>query len=44
MSDMLVKLYELPDYLPSNKQLTELGVLIRRSIPPEKHIVLVLLL
>ena len=40
MPDMLVKLYELPEYKPVAEQQKRAGIEIRRSIPPEKHIVL----
>ncbi|MBD2870192.1 GNAT family N-acetyltransferase [Paenibacillus arenilitoris] len=39
MSDMLVKLYELPELAPVTKSLAEKGIDIRRAIAPEKHIV-----
>lgn len=40
MTDMLVKLYELPPLEPEiNKQLTH-GINLRRAIAPEKHIIL----
>ncbi len=38
-SDMLVKLYALPDLAPSMQRQAQAGVIIRRAIPPEKHIV-----
>ncbi len=40
MPDMLVKLYELPDYSALVAQLRRDGVDIRRAIPPEKHLAL----
>ncbi len=36
MTDMLVKLYDLPDYYPVKKRLLEQGVEIRRPFPSEK--------
>ena len=38
MSDMLVKLYDLPDYSGAVAGLRSAGVEIRRAIPPEKHL------
>lgn len=40
MSDMLVKLYELPDWQEKEKKLNEKGIKIKRAIPPEKARVL----
>ncbi|MCL4876513.1 MAG: GNAT family N-acetyltransferase [Anaerolineae bacterium] len=40
MTDMLVKLYELPDAAPILQQQTAQGITIRRAIAPEKHFVL----
>src|SRR5690606_31413866 len=39
MSDMLLKLYELPDLEPFIQRQQEQGITIRRALPPEKHIV-----
>jgi len=39
MPDMLVKLHELPDVWPLIESLKESGILIKRAIAPEKHIV-----
>lgn len=39
MPDMLVKLYNLPDWSSLRIQLTTQGIDIRRCIAPEKHIV-----
>jgi GNAT superfamily N-acetyltransferase len=39
MPDMLVKLYELPEAAPLIRQLSEAGIVIRRALAPEKHIV-----
>ncbi|WP_159884129.1 GNAT family N-acetyltransferase [Paenibacillus puerhi] len=39
MSDMLVKLYELPELEPVLKQASEAGIDIRRALAPEKHVV-----
>ncbi|MFP4661841.1 MAG: GNAT family N-acetyltransferase [Halanaerobiales bacterium] len=39
MPDMLVKLYELTDYSNLIKGLEEDGIIIRKVLPPEKHIV-----
>jgi hypothetical protein len=38
-ADMLVKLYELPDLAPYLQEQEQQGVTIRRTIPPEKFIV-----
>ncbi|MEK8131562.1 GNAT family N-acetyltransferase [Paenibacillus filicis] len=40
MSDMLVKLYELPELEPVLKQVSEAGIEIRRALAPEKHVVI----
>ena len=40
MQDMLVKLYELPDYGDLIKQLNEKGIIIRRPLAAEKSIVI----
>lgn len=40
VSDMLVKLYELPELSPVLNKLAENGVEVRRALAPEKHIVL----
>jgi predicted GNAT family acetyltransferase len=40
MTDMLVKLYELPDLAPAVARCTAAGVDIRRGLVPEKHVVL----
>ncbi len=40
MSDMLVKLYDLPELSPHVKRLAEQGIGIRRAMSYEKHIVL----
>ncbi|WP_028611269.1 GNAT family N-acetyltransferase [Paenibacillus harenae] len=40
MSDMLVKLYELPKLEPDIQSLADKGIDIRRAIAPEKHIVI----
>lgn len=39
MPDMLVKLYELDDPQPLLGRLAEEGVVVRRPLPPEKHLV-----
>lgn len=39
MPDMLVKLYELPEKTTIINQLAESGIVIRRGLAPEKHIV-----
>jgi len=39
MSDMLVKLYDLPEVEPLVRRLAELGIAIRRAMPSEKHLV-----
>jgi GNAT superfamily N-acetyltransferase len=40
MTDMLVKLYDLPDYFPVRSQLKEQGVDIRQPFPSEKRILI----
>lgn len=40
MTDMLVKLYTLPDPHDLYRQLAEAGIDIRRGLAPEKHIVM----
>lgn len=40
MTDMLVKLYDLPPVEPLVKAQSEQGVIIRRALTPEKHLVL----
>ena len=40
MPDMLVKLYDLPDLEPVVRRLSDQGILIRRAMPSEKHLVL----
>lgn len=40
MTDMLVKLYELPPLAPVLAQQADQGILLRRAIAPEKHHVL----
>jgi len=37
MSDMLVKLYDLPEVDPDIRRLGDLGIAIRRAMPSEKH-------
>lgn len=37
MTDMLVKLYDLPDYYPFRNQLVEQGIEIRQPFPSEKR-------
>jgi GNAT superfamily N-acetyltransferase len=39
MPDLLVKLYELPPLEPLLAEQRARGVLIRRAVPPEKHLV-----
>jgi GNAT superfamily N-acetyltransferase len=39
MSDMLVKLYTLPELAPAMAQQTQAGIVIRRALPPEKHLI-----
>lgn len=39
MPDMLVKLYELPSYTELITELKEKNIIIRKPLPPEKHIV-----
>ena len=38
MTDMLVKLYDLPDYFPVQSQLKKQGIDIRQPFPAEKRI------
>lgn len=40
MSDMIVKLYDLPDAAPQIERLQKQNVTIRRALAPEKHIVI----
>lgn len=40
MPDMLVKLYKLPEVKPLLASLSEQGIDVRRSLRPEKHVVL----
>ncbi|MBI5961462.1 MAG: GNAT family N-acetyltransferase [Chloroflexi bacterium] len=40
MTDMLVKLYELPPLAPALEQCAAVGVDIRRALPVEKHVIL----
>lgn len=40
MTDMLVKLYELPPLAPHLEKQESLGISIRRGLAPEKHLVL----
>jgi len=39
MPDMLVKLYELSDHAKIKREMEEKGIVIRRAIAPEKHVV-----
>lgn len=39
MPDMLVKLYDLPEVVPIVKGLADQGIIIRRAMPCEKHLV-----
>ena len=39
MSDMLVKLYDLPEVETDIRRLAEVGIAIRRAMPSEKHLV-----
>ena len=39
MSDMLVKLYDLPDLDPLIKKQEQAGIAVRRAMVPEKHLV-----
>ncbi|HVO83152.1 MAG TPA: GNAT family N-acetyltransferase [Syntrophobacteria bacterium] len=39
MSDMLVKLYDLPELEPVVRTLRDQGVLLRRAKPSEKHLI-----
>jgi hypothetical protein len=38
MSDLLVRLYDLPDF-PSEAKVAAAGVTVRRALPPERHFV-----
>jgi hypothetical protein len=40
MTDMLVKLYELPPLTPHIEKQNQAGITIRRALAPEKHLVL----
>jgi GNAT superfamily N-acetyltransferase len=40
MTDMLVKLYDLPDYFPVQSQLKKQGIDIRQPFPSEKRILI----
>ncbi|MBP8855017.1 MAG: GNAT family N-acetyltransferase [Oscillospiraceae bacterium] len=40
MPDMLVKLYDLPDYAPACAVCAEANIIIRRAMAPDKHRVL----
>ena len=40
MTDMLVKLYELPDYYPIQQDLLGQGIEIRRPFPSEKRVLI----
>ena len=40
MSDMLVKLYDLPEYADLLKDLSRSQIQIKRALAPEKHIIL----
>jgi hypothetical protein len=40
MTDMLVKLYDLPDYFPVRTRLMDQGVDIRQPFPSEKRILI----
>ena len=35
--DMLVKLYDLPDFRVAFERLLQAGIIMRRALPPEKH-------
>ncbi len=39
MHDMLVRLYDLPDYGAHQQHLERVGVSVRRALAPEKHLV-----
>lgn len=39
MSDMLVKLYQLPDFREKIRRLEEEGIIIRQALAPEKYLV-----
>ncbi len=39
MPDMLVKLYSLPDHTAAIRQLNESGIIIRRALAPELHLI-----
>jgi GNAT superfamily N-acetyltransferase len=40
MPDMLVKLYDLPDCTEADRKLEDTGIVVRRAIAPEKHVVM----
>ena len=39
MSDLLVRLYDLPDF-PAEKRVREAGIIVRRAISPERYFIL----
>lgn len=39
MADLLVRLYDLPDF-PAEAKVRDAGIVVRRAIPPEGHVVL----
>lgn len=39
MPDMLVKLYDLPDINEVNNKMKQEGIVVKRAIAPEKHII-----
>jgi len=39
MPDMLLKLYDLPELVPIVKGLADQGIIVRRAMPYEKHLV-----
>jgi hypothetical protein len=39
MADMLVKLYDLPEVEPEVRRLGDLGIVVRRAMASEKHVV-----
>jgi hypothetical protein len=39
VADLLVRLYDLPEF-PAEARVRDAGIVVRRAIPPERHVVL----